>query len=176
MTYIFAEIIAYWFIFVPLFLVYLLIEVENDSPLRGTFVLLLILGLFQVFSDTKPLNYIWNYPVQSIMLAISYFVVGAIYVFIKWYSFVYFVIRSKKENSSTVWKYSLPLKVSDYKEKIYGWMIYWPLSGVWTLLNDPVRRIVETIYNSISGSLQSISDKAFSDYEKEILSNKSSKE
>ena len=54
-------------------------------------------------------------------------------------------------------------QVQDYKYDILRWLGYWPINLIWTLINDFVKRVSKTIYNMISGMLQSISDKVFSD-------------
>lgn len=49
------------------------------------------------------------------------------------------------------------------KSLILTWMFYWPFSGVWTLINDPVRRIFQRIYVKLEGVYQKITDSAFTD-------------
>ncbi len=58
-------------------------------------------------------------------------------------------------------KYALPIQVADHKARVIGWMMWWPASFVWTLLNDPVRRAFKTIYYRISTTLQRMSDRHF---------------
>lgn len=53
----------------------------------------------------------------------------------------------------------LPLDVKKYKSKITFWMIWWPWSALWTLLNDPIRRFYNMLYNMFGGVFQKISDK-----------------
>lgn len=59
-----------------------------------------------------------------------------------------------------------PPQVSQHKARIMGWMMFWPVSLTWTLLNDPVRAAFQHIYASISSTLQEISNKAFNRYVK----------
>jgi hypothetical protein len=49
------------------------------------------------------------------------------------------------------------------KARITRWMSFWPMSALWTLINDPIRRAFEEIYHLISKALQEISDAAFAD-------------
>jgi hypothetical protein len=56
----------------------------------------------------------------------------------------------------------------DNKSRILSWMTYWPWSALWTLLNDPVRRLMRRIYYRIKGILQGISDKIFKDIDAEL--------
>lgn len=55
--------------------------------------------------------------------------------------------------------------VRENKARIVAWMSYWPASMAWTLIDDPVRRIFMSIYESIGGSLQRISDRRFAGIE-----------
>lgn len=50
-----------------------------------------------------------------------------------------------------------------YKSRIIAWIAYWPPSLLWTIINDPVRRIAQHIYYAIAGLLSNISDHAWRD-------------
>lgn len=138
----------------------------------------LFLGLLQMFSDVRPFTYMLAEPIRSALIVGVYVVIGTVYVWLKWISYVNTAVRKINANTDkypprdpdSIARYlgykSIPLKVSDYKSKIMGWMIYWPASGAWTVLNDPICRLFEAIYNNIAKSLQDISDKAFSDITK----------
>lgn len=60
----------------------------------------------------------------------------------------------------------------NYKNRIITWMTLWPLSFLWTMLNDPIVRFFQHIYYEIAGVLRKISDNVFKDvnrdFEKEI--------
>jgi hypothetical protein len=51
--------------------------------------------------------------------------------------------------------------VSENKAALIRWMTYWPFSFALTMLNDPVRRLFEFIYEKIGAKLQEIADRAF---------------
>jgi hypothetical protein len=59
----------------------------------------------------------------------------------------------------------LPLQVSEHKTELYLWWLGWPLSMFWTILNDPIKRLVNGVwnfvYNKIGRFLQEISNKRF---------------
>jgi uncharacterized membrane protein YuzA (DUF378 family) len=59
-------------------------------------------------------------------------------------------------------------KARDHKGRIMVWMCYWPWSMVWTLINDPVKRLFKQIYLQIQGLLQSISNRAFAGVENDF--------
>lgn len=43
------------------------------------------------------------------------------------------------------------LKVSQYKTIITTWIIWWPISGIWFVINDPVRRIANWLFEKFKG-------------------------
>lgn len=51
--------------------------------------------------------------------------------------------------------------VEKNKGRIISWMTYWPWSMLWTLLNDPIRRIMKHIYYAIRGLLIKIAANVF---------------
>lgn len=58
--------------------------------------------------------------------------------------------------------------VSQNKGRIISWMTYWPWSGLWTLINDPIRRTFRFLYSRISSTLQRMSDRIFADIQDEL--------
>jgi hypothetical protein len=48
-----------------------------------------------------------------------------------------------------------------HKSRIMTWLGFWPFSALWTLLNDPLRRLVEAIYDAVAGTLLKISNYVF---------------
>jgi hypothetical protein len=61
------------------------------------------------------------------------------------------------ESTRDVYKFSAP-KARQHKGAIMKWISAWPLSMIWTLINDPFKRIVEEIYQRITGVFQKISN------------------
>lgn len=47
------------------------------------------------------------------------------------------------------------------KAAILRWMSFWPISMIWSLINDFVKNIFKVIYRKISGFLQRIADNMF---------------
>lgn len=64
----------------------------------------------------------------------------------------------------------LPPQSSKNKARIVMWMTYWPASAVWTLINDPVRRIIENLCNMLGTTFQKISDAMFGAHKKDFES------
>lgn len=63
---------------------------------------------------------------------------------------------------------NLPLRVADNKQRIITWMAYWPLSLLWALIDDFVRKVFENIYTTLKKGLQSISDRSVTDLTAEL--------
>lgn len=51
--------------------------------------------------------------------------------------------------------------VRDHKAKIMRWMAFWPVSMIWSVINDLVKRIFKSIYYHVAVSLQKISDRLY---------------
>lgn len=54
-------------------------------------------------------------------------------------------------------------KAASHSTRIIQWIAFWPVSFVWTMLNDPLRSAATYAFNRVSGTFQKMSDKAFSD-------------
>jgi hypothetical protein len=58
---------------------------------------------------------------------------------------------------------SLP-KAANNKARITAWMAFWPFSVVGTLVNDPVRRLVDFLFTQFKALYQRMSDALFSSH------------
>lgn len=56
---------------------------------------------------------------------------------------------------------SIRPKVSNNKEAIILWIMYWPMSMIWFVISDLMRDLAEAAYNSVATMFQSISDRMF---------------
>lgn len=57
----------------------------------------------------------------------------------------------------------IPLATSN-KDRLVSWIIWWPTSALWTLINDPIRKLAEKLYGSLQGIYSKISQRAFKDF------------
>lgn len=69
-------------------------------------------------------------------------------------------IYCSAEKTATIIDRLIP-KARDNKEKIVGWMAYWPFVAIYSLFHDIVRRIWESIYRWFASFFQSIANFAF---------------
>jgi hypothetical protein len=55
------------------------------------------------------------------------------------------------------------------KARIMRWMAFWPISMLWSLFDDFVKRVFRTIYQKIAGFLQRIADNMFGKIRDDLL-------
>lgn len=56
---------------------------------------------------------------------------------------------------------SVTPKIRNHKAKIVAWMMYWPVSLFWTMFNDALRRLWNSLYHLVSTRFQKILDSVF---------------
>jgi hypothetical protein len=54
-------------------------------------------------------------------------------------------------------------QATKHKAAITEWIAFWPMSLTWTMLNDPIRKIVNYLFSRIKGKFQNMSDTMFRD-------------
>lgn len=145
--------IIFWGL-LTLFIIGSIYKVEDES-LGASFSLFLGvigLGILKYGSFSDLYDYVKENPSTIIVLVVAYFIVGIIWSFFKWYLF----LKNNKVTSNISKTY---VSVEYNREKIITWIIVWVPSMTWFLINDPVRRVGNFIYYSLSNSYQRMSDK-----------------
>jgi hypothetical protein len=81
---------------------------------------------------------------------------------------------SRERNKQSEWesyvtrnKLSKPM-ASKHKGKITVWVMYWPVSLVWSLLDDFIKKMIRQIITMFQKFYQFISDQAFKKFESDI--------
>jgi hypothetical protein len=142
--------------------------VENGYPGRATFSVLVFFTIMYFLGGLNALSWLYNNPGTFFGYLLLYFVVGTIYCVVKWYFFLLNIRDgSSNEYFAGQWHSGNPPSPFYFKSRLVGWIIYWPFSGLWTIINDPVRRIAQGIYSHIETLLQKISNSVFKDVKKE---------
>jgi hypothetical protein len=125
--------------------IFLIALVDHDEWPWTTVCFILFLGALWYFVPAVAI--LITDPMLLMWYALIYVGIGVIWSFIKWLLFVY----HEKEH-----KRPMP-KAKDNKSEIVGWMVYWPWSAFWTILNDPIRRfykmlvrLLEKMYDKIA--------------------------
>lgn len=163
-----------WFWIILLFAwILITVAIEYGYQIRATFVVLAFFILYFFFGGKEVLStilydYIVNKPFFTLGWILSYFVLGTGWSIVKW---ALYVLRKREKAIEDIKRDSIkyhtaptPVRspqVLENKNLIIGWMIYWPFSALWTLINDPVKRAFTWIYYRISNRLQQISDRLF---------------
>lgn len=52
-----------------------------------------------------------------------------------------------------------------HKEKIVTWILWWPTSALWTLVNDPLVRLATFIYNRFQGLYKKMANRVFAKFD-----------
>ena len=168
-----AGTIAFWVI-VSLSFILMVYWLDDEEP-HGVLTTLtfIVTVLLLSFVNKGPINsFVHNVHFSNLLIiAAAYIVIGICWSFVKWYSFL---LKKKDkffqlQEEDVKWgrtprvfkKEDIPL-AKDYKSKIILWMSYWPWSALWTLLNDPVRKLFNAIYRKISIMYQRISNNPLS--------------
>jgi|688.fasta_scaffold238755_1 hypothetical protein len=144
-------------------------EEENDGIWSsniwffGTLVALYFLGNSESFNEIG--TYIIQNPGVAIGIFAAYILLGSIWSIVKWFFYLKRIKAKHQEYSF----YSFDMndyKIGRNKERVLHWMIYWPLSSVWTLINDPVKKAFEFVLSQFGGFYDKMSEKILGDIAK----------
>lgn len=154
---------------------------DNDAPGWATILAVVTMAVLAVFGGVNPITWIMAHPWDTVLVLAGYFAAGAAWSLVKWYSYLLKIRRRmeaiRKEHpdwaNQDVTRLlrnsgiggTFPPEVSDHKSRVIGWMALWPASMLWTVINDPVRRACEEIYNRLGGVYQAISNRVFRDFQ-----------
>ena len=155
-----------WFdFFMLLTLVALLIFTESGKVGLATITTFVPLLLLQFYGHVKILTWIYCHPSLLFLYLLGYIIIGFFYSLIKW---KLYISKLAKDCRSYYTKADGPLKnradvprVRDNSKRIIGWMEFWPVSLIWTVINDPLRRIVEVVFEKTEQLFQNIANKEF---------------
>jgi hypothetical protein len=145
--------------------------------------------LTALFARIDLVTVIASHPWGTALWVGAYFVIGFIWSFAKWWIFVNSIAekyRVKREefigNYTAQYQSAVPSQslawnlevlrsgiekptVAKYKSKITVWVMYWPLSVIWSLIDDFVKKAFRQIITSLQRFYQFISDKAFKKFD-----------
>jgi len=171
-----------WFWILSIVVVgFLFWEIHWNRPIAGLITVGLYLGIIHIFGDASFPTLIKESPWILYIGIPAYVVIGVGWSIAKWALYVNKeAIRYKEQRQqflkaeglsadpdTTVpkalkrrWQVQQPAKPSarQCKWKIITWMCYWPLSVMWSILDEPWRYI----YEALANVFQKISDKIYS--------------
>lgn len=126
-------------------------------------------GAFLAIVHIPVFGWIKAHPLLLVSYIAAYFLVGAAWSVIKWWFAETERVRKSKEDFANrsfkkpddllqKWLDNAKTNPVRYKGSIIEWITFWPFSAVYTLLNDPVRRLCRRIYHELQQVYQSITD------------------
>jgi len=146
------------------------VDCEDTGWALGSVVV--YLGTITLFGDINVFTWLKDHPSDSFRLILLYAAIGVMWGIAKFYllnsKFQRQIERYKKifleqytadsdEDRKQAWtkwiddklEYSLKdkMKLSNQANKVIFWIAYWPVSSVWTILNDPLRRFGKLMYH-----------------------------
>ncbi len=147
----------------------LFIFVANEKNLHATVSVLGFALLTHFGFHIDLFNYVKENWFNVLLYSVVYVAAGLVWSFPKWFFFLRNMrdkyLELKKQNKSESYILSdlgvIPPLASQHKTKIIGWISYWPISIVWTLLDDFITKIFTEIFNLFSGLYQKMSDSVF---------------
>lgn len=135
--------------------------IENEYDFGADFVFMAVLAILYFAGCREAinglLNWIGQHPLLSIGYFISYFVAGTAYSILKWYLYLTDTKQRIVEKGKRFYKDNFSL--SRNKKRITHWMIYWPISGMWTLISNPIVKIFNRIFYKISFIYENLSNR-----------------
>ena len=160
---------------------------EIDGLAIGDFILTIIVCQFLLKID------IWSWFLSNYLLMLiylgGYFIAGSIWSIFKWYRFVKSEVRECKQLFIEKKKHAVdrdlhfpdtieswiedqnhrwPSDPKNNKDKIVRWIMAWPVSVTWAILEDLFVWIGNKLYNFIGKIYRSISNRLFAEMKRDL--------
>jgi len=187
----------WFFIFTIICVISLFYFVETEKIARSILTVGFYTIFLQFVVKVDVFSSIIQNPIKSLLILLLYFFIGFVWSFVKWFMYVNkqalmikierteFLKRHSDKHCLTItldtpipedllstWRHSKsyirkPI-VHENKARISHWVIYWPISVIWSLLNDFIRKTIDIIVLKIKFVYEKITSNAFKTIEKEI--------
>lgn len=161
-------------------IIFLIAFLDNEKPFFAFISLAVLIAALQFFTDIKPVDIVRHSP----EILIGYFALGVAWAVVKWVFFLY-KTRSRYAEFRSTWLashptydpgdlqrdarrtfgFAIPPRPDQHKARIVTWMIYWPFSLLWTMIDQPVRKFFNLLYAAIKDALGRLSRRIFAQFE-----------
>jgi hypothetical protein len=135
---------------------------EKGSGLGATVTFVVTVVILYFFGNQSSLGALFAYgidhPWSVLSVILAYFILGTCWAIMKWYFFLIDARDKVQEKRPT---YVHIPDVTEHKGKIMLWMFYWPFSSIWTMIDHPVKKVFQFIYNRIKDRMQKMTNKIF---------------
>lgn len=142
---------------------------DNGGGFLATIVMILFAGIYYFFGSKDHLNEILSYIVENPSLIfwwfMAYLATGLIWSILKWS----FYLQKRVSNESKDYEYKTVYEhtkvriptAGENKWRIMSWMMYWPFSALWTVIDQPVKHAFNYIFMTFEGVFNKISKKMY---------------
>lgn len=178
---------AWFWILTAAIAIVLVYEVAHERPVATGFTIVLYLLAIHLFGDAAVFSALRAHPAYIYIGVPAFFLAGALWALVKWWFYVKrkaleyresrleFLVVNKVEGATLDTPVPEDLRTRSFprprkplarqnKGRITTWMVYWPFSMVWTLLDEPWR----LIYEAMARLFQRISDRVWGDLDKDL--------
>lgn len=185
MEFVILGALGFW-LFAAFVALVLMALIANERPGWATLFFLAAAFATNYLTGVKVFDWVSENPLGAALVILAYLAIGVVWSIAKWAFFVYaerraydrmktdFLLARQCGNSSGAVPKELqgdwgryiahrrfPPHAAHNKTRIVTWMAFWPWSLVWTMIDDPIKRIFEFLYRRIQTLLEGISKRAF---------------
>jgi hypothetical protein len=150
---------TFWFWLLAIITVICIVaSVEADEANSWGIITLLAAGAIFYFGGNAIafmdfINYAAQHPIVIVLGFFAYLILGTAYSFLKWYLRLTHLKMLYKNDYRF---YKSKFEVSSNKQRILNWMIYWPFSGIWTLIDEPITKGFKRIFLALENQYEKI--------------------
>jgi hypothetical protein len=167
--------------------------VENTKPGWAFIMLVGFFAVLWAFGGFNILGLIWRDPIRALVVLLAYAAVGVAWSIVRWTLLVMkikarytefktnfkrdqsiktgdqWTIQQQSNFDSLVYsrEYDMrldrPPEVGNFSDRVFTWMAYWPISMLWTAINDPIAKFFGLLFDSITGAYDTISKRLYRD-------------
>jgi hypothetical protein len=175
---------GWWIISIGCF-IWLIIAVEKHSWISSLICAVLYIVFMQFLAKSDLFGHVIKHPLATFLYILSYFVIGFTWSFVKWWLFVGKLMEKRaqlnkkflneyktrnresemnskdmKEKWATELRYADLDKtsISENKTKISVWVMYWPISLIWSLVDDLIKKIIKQLVIFFKGIYDAITN------------------
>lgn len=170
----FAMFTLWELILTPTFFIILLASVANEKWYGAWAIFIVSAITIHFVSPAYSLfTFIYNNPLDFLLRVVLYILIGLLWSFIKWYSYVksrvatYLDQKKEWDEDATREEYRKPKltsftpDASNNLDRLFGWAAFWPWSLLWAILSDAVKIFYEWLIVKLSGVYNWITKLAF---------------
>jgi hypothetical protein len=135
--------------------------VEEEASSGSYLLAAAFIGVTYFLGNKEWYNGIFSYVVENpgtvILYVLGYIILGAIWSIVRWFIYLKGLALNVDENGNCK-HYKSDFDVFYNKGRIMNWMFYWPISVIWTVIDEPIKKSFKWIYSKLEGSYKKISD------------------